>query len=416
MVKKRSWGLPFRWLIVSALCLLIVLSPMALMAKPAHAQSPEEYQALVPMLQQLRQFTAESLARYESADAKTRAAWAASTIELDATGHPVVPQPSYPQRLQHILFLQLENFYKSMPASGQAKIDFEFRRETGYTFMQLLQSASTLPDLMRILDLLITAVEKLGKGTIIITFGPTARDGMAFVKEAGYDWKPVSPAGQVMLVSEGSTVKTSQGSVVITDLPGQGDFLYVGENTEFQIEELGTVFEMRLGMIRGKVAKFLESKGVVVRCPPWAMSTRSTDFIVHVTPERADVLVFDGTVEFSDLEKHRTVLVKAGEYSVAAVGGLPTEPQRLDNTTVVQKYKSLFKSEEEMKAVVGNIEKLAKGGESAQTGTPAAMGKDKIEKPAKGSEAAGFPIYLLAIPVIVIAVVIGLVMRRMRRA
>lgn len=103
--------------------------------------------------------------------------------------------------------------------------------------------------------------------------------------------------------------------------------------------------------------------------------------------------MLEGVVEFSDLEGHKVVSVKTGESSTVTAGGLPSEPQKLDSATVFQKYKSLFESDKEINDILGNI-----------------------EKPAKEGGTKGFPVYLLAIPVIIIAGVIILVMRRRRRA
>jgi hypothetical protein len=78
---------------------------------------------------------------------------------------------------------------------------------------------------------------------------------------------------------------------------------------------------------------------------------------------------------------------------VVLAGGLPSTPQRFDNDTVFTKYLSLFESEDEIQAVL-----------------------EGIEAPARDKEATGFPIYLLAIPVIVIAAVVILFIRRRHRA
>ncbi len=497
-MKTPSLVLQRRWFLVVVLCLSAALGPMALMSRPAHAQFP--YDEILADLQQARQVMAERLAYCNSFPFEHDHDRAA----LDA---------AYASSAQQ----NLQQAYGLISATHRDILD-EGARRAGYTFPQLVQGATTITDMIRMLDILISAIqqnlagvkaptstaqtnqEKLDaaikardiqgileamKGTTTgaipdteakqqyelgqkeiarinqenlnaaikardiqgileamkwamggavsvdnasvqekqamkalsdlnwdplktttppqttkpatttpppgrISFEPPAQGGEVFVKEAGSDWKPISPAGQVMPVSEDFAVRTSQGTVLITDLPGQGDQVVVGENTEFQIKEQG-VLDLLFGQIRSKIVKFRQK--FEVRTGQGTGSIRGTDFIVDATPERTDVLVFEGTVELSDLERHRTVLVKVGEHSMVAVGGLPTEPQRFDNTTVFQKYKSLFKSEEEIKAVLVNMEKLAKGG-----------------------EAAGFPIYLLVIPVIVIAVVIGLVMRRMRRA
>ena len=170
--------------------------------------------------------------------------------------------------------------------------------------------------------------------------------------------------------------------------------MFVGENTEVRIEEHGTVLEVLLGKIRVLIEKLSpQEPEYKFKTPKCAMSVRGTDFITDTTTERTDILVFEGAVELSDLERRKTVIVKAGESSTVAAGGLPSEPQKLDSATVFQKYESLFESDKEINDVLGNI-----------------------EKPAKDGATTSFHIYLLPIPVVVIAVVVILVMRRRRRA
>ena len=219
--------------------------------------------------------------------------------------------------------------------------------------------------------------------------------GEVFIKEPGSnDWKPASPSGGIISASESYAVRTGQGTLRLKNLPSQGDQVFVGENTEVRIEEHGTVLEVLLGKIRVLIEKLSpQEPEYKFKTPKCAMSVRGTDFITDTTTERTDILVFEGAVELSDLERRKTVIVKAGESSTVAAGGLPSEPQKLDSATVFQKYESLFESDKEINDVLGNI-----------------------EKPAKDGATTSFLIYLLPIPVVVIAVVVILVMRRRRRA
>lgn len=206
-------------------------------------------------------------------------------------------------------------------------------------------------------------------------------------------WEEVSPAGGVILISAGSAVRTGKGSVCLKNIPGQGDKVFVGENTEVQIGEQVTKLDVLTGKLRALVKKLSPKSKFEVKTPLGVTTVRGTDFIVDSTPASTDVLMLEGVVEFSDLEGHKVVSVKTGESSTVTAGGLPSEPQKLDSATVFQKYKSLFESDKEINDILGNI-----------------------EKPAKEGGTKGFPVYLLAIPVIIIAGVIILVMRRRRRA
>ncbi len=205
-------------------------------------------------------------------------------------------------------------------------------------------------------------------------------------------WQTVTPAEAAILISKGSTVRTGQGSIYLKNIPGQGDKIFIGAYTEVTIGEQVTSLDVLIGKIRVWMESGPSKSKFEIHTPYGGSSVRGTDFIMDTTSERTDVLVFEGTVEFSDLQGHKTVIVKAGETSVVVAGELPAEPQKFDSATVFQKYKSLFESDEEIKDVLGNI-----------------------EEPTKSREPTGFPIYLLAIPVIIIAAVIILVIRRRRR-
>ena len=402
MMKAQSCLSGTKWLLVTIMCILIILSPTVLISKPVHAQ--DTYEELIPALQGWRQHWAEYLVSYQSMDVDERATADAFVARL--------MQP------------YLRDSYGVLSASERANLDEELRKMSGYTMTQLIQSSSTIPGVVKALDIIISALQNLSGGANIlpttklptttpqtskpstttqppmttpsnreITLERPSQEGEVFFKEPGGDWKPVSSVGQIITVSDGFAVRTGKGSVVIRDFPYPGDKMFVRQNTEIQLEEQGSVLNLLKGAIRVLDASLKAfGKKFECRCVPFVVAVRGTDFIIDYTPEQSRILVFEGTVEFSDLERHPPVPVKAGEYSVIAADGLHTEPQIIDNATVFQEYQSLFNSEEEMKAVIDNMEKLV-----------------------KSRETRGFLIYLLIIPVIIIAVVIWLVIRRRGR-
>lgn len=122
--------------------MLILLSPIALMSRPAHAQYP--YDEILADLQQCRQVMAERLAicnSYPFASAKDRAA-------LDAAYASAAQQG-------------LQQAYGLGSATQRDILDEGARRATGYTFLQLVQGATTITDMIRMLDLLISGVQNL---------------------------------------------------------------------------------------------------------------------------------------------------------------------------------------------------------------------------------------------------------------
>jgi hypothetical protein len=58
----------------------------------------------------------------------------------------------------------LHQVYGSLSASDRAHVDEETRRLTGYTFVQLMQGASTVPGLLRMMDILMSAIQNLSGG------------------------------------------------------------------------------------------------------------------------------------------------------------------------------------------------------------------------------------------------------------
>jgi len=152
-MKVRSYLLRTRWLqIISILCLLIMLIPMVLMAKPAHAQSP--YADLEAQLQQLQQQVEQLLATYYSMKPEDRA-------QVDATMAAVMQQT-------------LRQMYTSMSVTDRANLDEQTRQAMGYTFTQLLQMSSTVPGEAKMIGILSNFLRNYyGLTTPITTKPPT---------------------------------------------------------------------------------------------------------------------------------------------------------------------------------------------------------------------------------------------------
>jgi hypothetical protein len=406
---ERTSSTARRWVVVVVLCVLAVLSTTALTPEPAYAQSP--YDAWLLLLQTTNQTNAQSLETYNSMDAATRA-------RADAQMPALVDQG-------------LQQMYLQMPATYQAKLDEQIRQMTGYaTAPQFFQTMLTVPSYCSGLTVVISALSNLTGGaqtpTFTVpdqvtappsTFPPTTAPvtttsppGMATivfskgadvsVKGPDGQWRPVSKSPQVIPTSEILGIRTGKKRVVVNDLPRSGCRIVASPHTELQAEDIEWLTEEEQGSFVWKLfvgtARFvtgiLPVKGEV-RSPGTFGGFRGTDFTLDVTPARTALAVFEGTVEFSDLEKVTTVLVEAGEFSVTLAGGSPSEPQSLDDTNVFQQYGSLFESDEEIQAVKDNMEELVRSREA-------------------GSRLG----YLLLIPAaVIIALVIGLAIRRSRR-
>ncbi len=67
-----------------------------------------------------------------------------------------------------------------------------------------------------------------------------------------------------------------------------------------------------------------------VRSPQAVLATRGTQFITKVKDGTTILTVLDGEVEFSDINKKKTVIVKKNQKSMCETNGLPTEPETID--------------------------------------------------------------------------------------
>ena len=61
-----------------------------------------------------------------------------------------------------------------------------------------------------------------------------------------------------------------------------------------------------------------------------ACAVRGTQFITKIKGDTATITVLQGEVEFSDIDKKKTVVVKKNQMSVCKSGELPTEPVSID--------------------------------------------------------------------------------------
>lgn len=101
------------------------------------------------------------------------------------------------------------------------------------------------------------------------------------------------------------------------------------------------ISDIEMGELITKVEKLREEGyGFKVRSPQAVIAVRGTQFITKVEKDGATTLtVLDGEVEFSDMEKRKTVLVKKNQRSVVKPGGLPTEPEAIEQNQILKWWK-----------------------------------------------------------------------------
>ena len=163
-------------------------------------------------------------------------------------------------------------------------------------------------------------------------------------------WKGGSVTGELhrIYVQKDTLGKTVQiNEPIRTDQFTQREIvvLSVGEvvvntNSKCKFED-GKSLEQIQGEFFLKVEK-LKEEGHNFRCrsPQAVLSVRGTTFITKVEKDGTTILtVVDGEVEFSDIKKKATVVVRKNQRSVVNPGGLPAELEAIEKNQIPKWWK-----------------------------------------------------------------------------
>jgi len=136
----------------------------------------------------------------------------------------------------------------------------------------------------------------------------------------------------------GDTIKLNE--LITTDKHTRKEIIIpnVGEvivNTESECKfKTDKLLEQMKGELFYKIRK-LEPHQFEIRTPVSVIGPRGTQFVTSVEEDGTTTLtVLEGTVEFSDLDKKKTVVVKKNQRSVVKPGGLPAEPVSIDERRI----------------------------------------------------------------------------------
>ncbi len=128
------------------------------------------------------------------------------------------------------------------------------------------------------------------------------------------------------------TNKFTQREIVVPDV---GEVI-VRPNSECKFSDEDEL-NQAWGEIMEKIEKLPPDYDFKVRSPQAVLSVRGTQFITRVEKDGTTTLtVLDGEVEFSDIQKRKTVLVKENQKSVVNPGGLPSEPVSIDPNQILR--------------------------------------------------------------------------------
>ncbi|MCK4353075.1 FecR domain-containing protein [candidate division WOR-3 bacterium] len=134
--------------------------------------------------------------------------------------------------------------------------------------------------------------------------------------------------GKTVKVNEPiKTDKYTQRDIVV---PSVGE-VFVNTNSECVFETEASI-EQAMGELFNRVKQGVDYRA---RSPVAAWSVRGTQFITKVKKDGTTTLtVLDGVVEFLDINKKKTVIVKKNQKSVVELGELPSEPVSIDPTYI----------------------------------------------------------------------------------
>ena len=131
--------------------------------------------------------------------------------------------------------------------------------------------------------------------------------------------------GKTVFIKEPiKTDKFTQREIVV---PNVGEVV-VNTNSECKFNT-DKELEQMMGEIYKRIKK-LPPDDFKVRTPQAVCGVRGTQFITKVNGDTTTITVYEGEVEFSDINKKKTVIVRSNQTSFCTNGGQPIEPVNID--------------------------------------------------------------------------------------
>jgi len=183
-----------------------------------------------------------------------------------------------------------------------------------------------------------------------------------YVREADSEgWETTDETSDEIYLGAGDSIRGGGTPVTITWLEssifGEGNRLHMSGNATLVLPraEEPTILDLIVGTIRSAVKSLKPETKFEIRTPVCILGVRGTDYLVDVEEVGTSVLVLEGNVEVSDLANTNTVLLRAGEMSVATATTLPSDPERFDPNLLEERYAELFESQGEIDLIVEAI-------------------------------------------------------------
>jgi len=159
---------------------------------------------------------------------------------------------------------------------------------------------------------------------------------------------------RIIHLAAGDTIRTEVAPLKV-EFKG-GKYLRIGQNTAINLREPNIV-----ELIKGEIRAIIKSSPSNVYTSDWIKTpeaiagVRGTDYIIGTEQGQTITLVLDGEVSVSDFGGKKTVLVKAGEMTIAGAEMGPTEPEWFQRTVLNERYISLFESQEEIDTIIKTL-------------------------------------------------------------
>lgn len=152
-----------------------------------------------------------------------------------------------------------------------------------------------------------------------------------FSREHG-EWVPLEK-DRAGYLQPGDTIRTGRnGRAEVYFLDGEG-VIRLGPRSSFTLKEDKSgqqIIEFLKGYIQFKAKKYFKT-----RTPTVVVTVRGTEFLLsEVEGKGTELIVFEGSVELSDLKGQKTVIVNAGYKAEVPVNGIPLEPYKVDLTKI----------------------------------------------------------------------------------
>ncbi|WP_309493141.1 FecR family protein [Candidatus Hecatella orcuttiae] len=134
------------------------------------------------------------------------------------------------------------------------------------------------------------------------------------------------------MLQVGDTVITASETQVKIVIPEENASLVVGESSRVSIKQLGRGERDReLEFSWGKMWIGIDGARFLITTPFSTIWTRGTELSLEVAEDgTTTIIVLEGSAEFSDLTRTKTVLVEQHETSVVRAGGKPSDPTSID--------------------------------------------------------------------------------------